>query len=372
MALFDSFSSDEGHSSKGRVSQNELRGALQELGLSPFPKMSQVVKTVTKRDFQVAIPKVLAHHSIIEQESQPANAHVLRATLADYIYHIKGQKTHYLFIDGLDDALTRREDQYRSLAALVIAAGRVNHRLLSSKVPAKIIVICRSDLLHRLKDPNLNKIKQDNTLLLDWYQDTHDWDATHLARLVNLRASKSLSRPVSVFKDLLPVSVLGREETAKTVFENTRHLPRDLVQLMNCIQKHAGNSPVLKNQVLAGLRTYSLTYFVQEIKDELVGFLGPDEIDGALGLLTALGRRNFSFSEAKKVLSTDVRFKAKSLDALRLLNALYETGAIGNVHQTNSNGYRYSFKFRNPYSSFDPSAMIAVHFGLCKGLNIEI
>ena len=52
-----------------------------------------------------------------------------------------------------------------------------------------------------------------------------------------------------------------------------------------------------------GLRLYSIEYFVPELRNELAGYLDPDEIDKSLVLLTSLHRPRLSFADLERTAS---------------------------------------------------------------------
>ncbi len=113
-----------------------------------------------------------------------------------------------------------------------------------------------------------------------------------------------------------------------------------------------------------GIRTYSFDYLVPEIRDELAGYLKPDEIEQVIKLLGNMKKSKFDLDELQHTVKNDGRFS--SLDSMKILNALFDCNAIGNVLK----GTYHSWKYRNRYASFDPNEQIVVHRGLRKGLNL--
>ena len=108
-------------------------------------------------------------------------------------------------------------------------------------------------------------------------------------------------------------------EIRKYLLEHTRHTPRDIIQLLNEIQKHSKDNPSKAN-IANAVRTYSIK-------------------------------------------NTDLRFK--SVDVNKCLKAFFNCNAIGNV-----DGSYITFKYRNRHTTFNPNSDILVHVGLRKGWNL--
>ncbi len=151
VALIESFNKDPGSSSSGKPTHREVAAALTKLGLLPSTDFTQLVKQTTSKQFKLGIPQVFQFGATSEAERGPADTRLLLRTLQDVCYKTRVSGTHLLFVDGLDDVLTRRGKQYDALAALVVAADRMNRRLRDSGVAARIVVLCRTDLFDRLR-----------------------------------------------------------------------------------------------------------------------------------------------------------------------------------------------------------------------------
>lgn len=366
ISFMDSFSKDDTCKSTGRVDMNKLIKALQELGMSPGKSLTDIVKNTTKKEFRASLPKVLEISHSSEKETKKLDITLLFSSLKDVCYSLKTESNHIIVIDGLDDVLTRREKQYTSLSALILAVDRINTNFLKNNINAKIIILCRTDLFEKLPGPNKNKIRQDSAVILDWYQDARNISSTNLVKLINLRAKLSLGRDVNIFEDILPLEISPGLPTAKALLDHTRHTPRDIIQLLNKIQEHTKGTAPTPNEIKNGIRTYSFDYLVPEIKDELTGYLESDEVEQVVKLLGSMNKSEFNLDELQSMIKNDERFSL--LDSMKLLNALFDCNAIGNVK-----GYTkkyYSWKYRNRYDSFNPNEDIVVHRGLRKGLNL--
>lgn len=331
-------------------------------------KLDHIVKTTTDKKFEVDL-KALKYETS-KHEEKITNNEQLFAILKELFYSIQLKSKHYIILDDLDYVLTERENQVKSLSALILAADDMNKSFYQKKIPAKIIIMCRTDLFNRLSGPNKNKIKQHSGIILDWFQETSDLKNINLAKLINLRTKLSLKSEFDIFKHCLPPEIHHRgknKETLHVLFEYTRHTPRDIVQLFNEIQKHTRNSAKpSKDNIKYALISYSKNYFIGEIRDELYGFIKEDEINNIIPLLISLGKYRFHESELKEVIQSDDKYK--SIDYNRLINALFNCNAVGQVD--NSTNF-VTFKYRNPYAEYNPNNDILVHNGLQKALNLS-
>lgn len=349
------------------IYKNIVKG-LQDLGLTPGQSLADMVKTVSKKEFRINIASVINIAHMSEKAKADYGIDVIFQNLRELCYTVKAKCKHMIIVDGLDDVLTKKDRQYESLIALIQAAERMNRKFLKNNVNSKVIILCRTDLFDKLPGPNKNKIKQDYSKTLDWYQDVRDVTSVNLVKLVNLRAKTSLKREVDIFQEFLPSEIRSGDPTVKTLLDNTRYRPRDFIHLLKNIQEHTKGAIPTVGEVWNGLRTYSLNYLIEEITDELSGYLTPEEIDNSIKLLGSMNEIRFNLTDLEIKKNTDERFN--SLELTRILNVLFDSSAIGNVRRNNFGEDRYTMKYRNPYASFDPNKTITIHLGLCKALNI--
>jgi hypothetical protein len=269
--------------------------ALIQLGLlsndSKKISLDKIVKTTTGKQFKLSLKDI----SISSSSSQEKITDIkkLYTSLQECFYSIKIKYKHFIIVDGLDNVLTHRVKQYKSLSALIVAADKINKMFYRNGINAKIIVMCRTDLFDKLSEPNKNKIKQTGGIILDWFQNTYDFNSTNLTKLINLRAKASLGEEIDVFETFLPQYMTHGNKSKKTIqvlFDYTRHLPRDIIMLFNQIQMHTNEYKTVSNsEIQSALGTYSKDYFINEIKDHLCGFLKDDDIEKTFQLIAKIG-----------------------------------------------------------------------------------
>ncbi|MCX5132379.1 hypothetical protein OOK06_09835 [Streptomyces sp. NBC_00340] len=298
--------------------------------------------------------------------------------LEDWISYLKyevssfrSSRQHYIFIDGLDDASIVQEGRAALLGGLVQASADLNDLFVSTESPVKIIVCCRTDLYNRLSLPRAGKIRRDDGLELNWYQNTRDFRATHLVRLANLRAKLVDPNCSNVFDEFFPERISGRAAIEFLLLQ-TRHTPRDLLQLLKIIQGHVEEAGKIPNaSVLAGVAEYSGSYFIGEMRDALSTYFQQDYIRRIEELLGTLRKRQFSHQELTGVVQKDHRFKGK-IDAEKVLSAMFDSGFLGNVSDGPAGGYEQYFRFksRNPQAALVYDDGMQLHPGLWKTFNM--
>jgi hypothetical protein len=347
--------------------QRVLRG-LRELDLLPIPELKLLVTRSAKRGFKLSIPKFFEFTQEKVSEGHDLQLLQMVQVLRAAVLQFPARNRHVLFIDGLDDVLTQKELQFQALAALIAEASRLNSEFLAAGKPLKIVITCRTDIFDRLPGANKNKVRQDSAETLDWFDDPRDPDRTRLVKLVNLRAGRSLGREVNVFDEFFPETVDERA-CRRYLLDRTRHLPRDLLQLMKSQQRHSpmDGGRMTEEQVKSGVRDYSNRYFLPELRDELHGYLDPTHIDSAIRLLTSMGTDRFTLEELD---AHAERLRLPATDCTALVNTLFECSGLGMLERREGRPL-YTFKYRNRTAMLVPDRSLVIHPGAHKALNIE-
>jgi hypothetical protein len=341
---------------------------LRSLNLLPLPQLKQLVTSSSKRGFKATIPKFFEYTEERVAESHDLQMMQMVRALREAVLHFPTASRHVLFIDGLDEILTHSELQFQALAALISEAARCNDELRAAGKPFKFVVLCRTDIFDRLPGANKNKIRRDSAENLEWFDDPRDPERTRLVQLVHLRARRSLRRDVNVFNEFFPARVDGRP-IRRFLLDHTRHLPRDVLQLMKSLQRFAPPSePLTEDQLRSGIRHYSNDYFLPELRDELHGYLRLDEIETAIKLLASLRAARFTLRDLE-VQAARLRLGSVELDAL--VHTLFECSGIGMVDRSGPGRPVVTFKYRNRNAMLIPDARMLVHPAAWNALNIQ-
>lgn len=360
LKFIEMYAATEYDLTKNDSDPRKLVAAFKKLSILPN-SLKSIINTFKIQDFKVdaMVLKFTGSKSNIEKRDIKK---LINSTIS-CLYDINPKKKHFIVLDGLDSVLSKREKQYGVLSSLIRTANLMNHKFSDSGIRSKVVVLCRKDVLNKLNDPNRSKYIRDSGIELNWYQSVTDIRNTNLYKLINLRAKNSLKTNVDVFETFFPTEVNGRN-TFRYLLDNTRFTPRDIIQLMNCIQKVSGKDMIDTESIRIGINDYSESYFILEIKDSLVGMLSNDEIEDSFKALRFLGKVEFTAKEFADNLP-------KERDAVAILSALYIAGAISNIEKDEKGvNFRASY-IRNPNSSFNEKKRIAVNNGLKKALMLH-
>ena len=360
IALLELFSKDERLNSIGGkdIVKNVLKD-LEEVNILPAGDLSTIVNNATKRALKVNA-KVIEY----TRENQVRFYTNMYDNLRVAVHDSDLSKRSILFIDGLDTVITNKSNQKKILSGLLHAATLINEELHTARINAKIVVLCRTDILDMLNGPNLQKAIDDYGIELDWYQHGADRNDVNLIKMLNLRSKLSLKREVDIFEEFFPDEMSGKE-TFKFILDYTRYIPRDLIRLMNEIQANY-RSPMRKSDFFNAINEYSASYFYGEIRNELHGMVSEDQIENILRLLSQIGKYKMTTSELEN--------KSKTLgikiNLSEILPLLFNIGVIGNIRKIKGQDI-FSFKFRERHSNFNPYNEIIVHLALQNTLKIR-
>ncbi len=366
-AVLNSFLQDPNGRDTENLDFRENVSRLTDAGMLPVKSLKHMALKASKTSFKVNLAKVVEYSR--ETSDRNADKDLMFLDVVDFIKEVVGDfstlSTHLLVVDGLDDVLTSRDVQLQALSALIFEANRLNIWFKRDGIPAKIVVLCRTDIFERLPIPNKNKIKQDSSILLDWYHDPREPDQSLLIELANLRASLSLGRNVDVFSEFFH-STIEDKPAAQFVLEHTRHTPRDFIQLLNGCKVFDVGKRMGREEVIKGIRKYSIDYFLPEVEDEIVGYADHDLFLCFKSAASKLKQREFSYASLYSKFESS---KYGESDLHDLLKALFRCSAIGNKWSVGGSD-RYEFVYRNPHADFDKEKTIVLHKGLWKSLNL--
>lgn len=365
--ILDSLSRDEGAAPISPVDFRSAIVTLGRMGLLPSPSLKELVRVSSKKSFKVSIPKFFEAGVEKTTENADYDLPFLVERLRAVTTLFRSDSTHLLILDGLDEILTARQIQYQSLAALIAESNRLNSLFHRECVPVKIILLCRTDLFERLPSANKNKLRQDSACQLDWYHDPRRPEDSLLVGLANLRARLAIPTSHDIFREYFP-STNDDQDIRAFLLDLTRHTPRDFLQLLTRIQQFASHGRISREQLLSGVRAYSIEYFLPEIRDELHGYVELTSVDRTVELIGSLRRRDFYYNELLE--KAKCFASSESFDLAPIISALFECSAIGNVHNRPGGTTYYTFKFRNRNSTLNLDDRLILHRGMWKALNL--
>ena len=368
LTLLDSISKDHGAFSDDTRRLERSLEALKSIGLLPSTDLKKMVVASSRVKYRAKLPGIL-DIELEPNQRKPDELQFLHiiSRLQDLLMTVRSDSKHLLILDGLDDIFLQKEIQYKSIAALIFEAARLNQLFSQNDIPAKVIVLCRTELFERLPGPNKNKIRQDSAIELDWYRNPSRPETSMLVRLVNKRACLADEEIKDMFTTFFPRE-WHNQPFLTFLLNHTRHTPRDFIQLLIHIQECSTRRGIENKQISAGIRNYSSKYFLPEIRDELVGYLTQEQVDALIRGISRAKRSQFDLGEISEHLRREGLLK--QADMPTLLEPLFDCSAIGNLRKDNRNNVFLSFRFRNRHSHLKLDEEIVVHRGLWRAMNI--
>lgn len=231
-------------------------------------------------------------------------------------------KDFYIILDDLDDRFRRNDENKDAIISLIKTINSINIKIHKLWKKTKFIALLRTDIFYFLWDTDLNKIKVDNSIIINW-QSNISKDSQLLHMLTHkLRVSQPEFKNLShkeifdlIFNENIIIfnNYTKREviiEPYKFILERTFFRPRDIVSFINIIaKKFPNNKHISKDNLYLAERDYS-EYLVQEIRDELSGHYDPILIQESFSLLKQFKKNQFKYSEIKDFLkNNENRFK---------------------------------------------------------------
>ena len=285
-----------------------------------------------------------------------------------------GDSKLIMLIDGVDDVLRFKKNRIEILNSLIRSIDYLNNYFTKNKINVKIIVFIREEILSLINDTDMNKIKRDSSIKIDWYNST---DA--LKQIIKLRMIFSGIKKEDVdsaFNELFPKKIRDKPFW-DYLLEFTLYKPRDVIQFFKCCQELYGlKEKLLFSEVTETIKYYSNQYFIEEMKNALSGFVNDEIITAIPSVLTKISTSSFTIGTFKSNMNQQISSqKLDDSDIKLLLFTLYETGFIGQLIATGRGKYfkkSVQFKYRNPSSTIDYNNTFIIHRGITVGLGIKI
>lgn len=275
-----------------------------------------------------------------------------------------------ILIDGVDDILRFKKNKTEILSSLVRSIDYLNDKFISLQIPVKTILFIREDIMNMIVDPDLNKIKRDGAVYLGWQNRIHD-----LQEIVKLRFLLSGVEKKDIDKcwgRMFPKAIKGKESW-NYVLDHTLAKPRDILQFLKCCQDiYPDKESLSYSEMNAVLKEYSKEYFIEEMKNEITGFITDSLVVELPSIFQKIGDKKFTYREFSDLLSEQSSRNLEDKDVRYLLLLLFDAGYIGQLYN-NGRGKKMSviFKYRNTSAKIDYGQMFITHQGLHSGLGIR-
>ncbi|WP_455577598.1 P-loop ATPase, Sll1717 family [Anaerosinus sp.] len=275
-----------------------------------------------------------------------------------------------IVIDGLDDILRYKKNKIDIIASLIRSVDYLNDKILASEKKIKIILLIREDIVCLLNDPDLNKIIQDGAEILNWNDNTDG--LKEIVKLRFLLSGVGIEKIDECWDSIFPKKIRNKNSW-EYVLDYTLYKPRDVLQFLKYCQKlYPNHRSLTLSEMQAALKTYSNKYFIEEMKNELSGFVNEDIILVIPQVFRKLGQRAFKVSEISASFREQLSQRDIDMSDIKaLLLNLFEAGYIGQLISNGKNKESVVFKYRNPTARIDYSQKFITHRGLHSGLGVR-
>lgn len=348
---------------------------LKKLGFSLEFDYKQVVTSLSKLKlganlsaFDIAFEKEFGIKPTTYIERISALSELMMRSLQNVFL---GDKKIYLLLDGVDDVLRFKKNRIEILSSLVRSVDYLNSKLSGMKVAIKTVLFIRDDVLFLINDTDINKVKRDSSLKIDWTKNTDDLKEMVILRMMFSGETREQAEGTL---DLMFPRAIREIESWKYILDLTLYKPRDVIQFFKCCQElYPQKSTLSYSETNEVAKYYSNQYFTGELKNEIAGFV-IDEVITALPIVfKRIYTKSFSCGEFHTVLSEQVASINYTIeDTKYLLSLLYDSGYVGQIIVTSKNKKgSVQFKHRNPTSVIDYNHNFLIHKGLSIGLGLR-
>lgn len=234
------------------------------------------------------------------------------------------------------------------------------------------MLLLRTDIFATLNDPDLNKIKMDNSFVIDWGNRTNMHSPLFDLVLTKIKKSVPFFETTprdNMFNILFPQYVRGIVPS-RFILERTFLRPRDVITYLNFIIEKYPTSKYFGWKGLVELEKKYSEYFLDEIRNELSGHITDSSIDQGLLLLKQFKKHTFTYYQIKEYFRQN-KYLYSELDLEEILTIFFRFGLIGNVWL---NEYKqknhYCWIYRDNKATIDFNRNFVIHLGLRKEFNI--
>lgn len=313
-----------------RPNYSSLLEALNRMGLLHGDSIEETITKLDATDVSLNVRGWIGYGRRTEKEVVIRGANQIYNVLSDELKSAYlGHKKFRMVLDGLDDILRNKEFSIEVITGLLRASNEINNFFNRKALDFKIIILIRSDILDKCRDPDISKIRVASEINLSWKPDSGYYDSD-LAKLILARFQ--MQGDTRSFREIwchyFP-NQIDEKDALSYMLENTLFKPRDMLMFFSLAQKMIGeNERKLSEYEFKLLLTqYSEKYFVIHMQDELTGFLPDEAIDELQPVISKIGSRRFTYSAFADEISQHQEFEG--IRAEEVLKLLFERGYVG-------------------------------------------
>ena len=347
--------------------------ALNKMGLLHGDSVEETITKLDATDISINVCDWVTYGKHFEKEVVIRGANQIYSVLAEELKSAYiGNKKFRMVIDGLDDILRSRDFSIEIVTGLLRAANEINNFFNKKTLDFKIIVLIRSDILDKSRDPDISKIKLASQVNLSWKPGLAPYDS-NLAKLILARFQmhEDCKSFYEIWTTYFPCQV-DEKDSLSYMLENTLFKPRDLLMFFSFAKEMIGteNQRLDEREFKQLLKKYSEDYFVIHMQDELTGFLPDEAINELQSVISKIGSRRFSYKMFAEEMSKHEEFG----DVLpeNVLKLLFERGYIGQYRKRPDHP-KEEFLFQthiNPNEKYEKEDDCVLHRGLIRAFGV--
>lgn len=232
---------DNGNSLARDPSFTKLSNELSRAGLisGDYPS---VLRKVREGKAKVSL-KGIVGFDLGESETDEIAVGVLGSHIIDVLCSSSSDNHYLLVIDGLDRIIGDNDAYWLTLAGLLRVGADFHQKFLGANVDLRLIVMCRTDVIRRIRFADADHIVGDLSIHVGWAaeqtkaEDSPLWD--YLARKAGIEPDALLS----YFPEYVTVGQRSATNAPKKIkttdflLQSTRSTPREMSLLMAALQR---------------------------------------------------------------------------------------------------------------------------------------
>lgn len=308
------------------------------------------------------------------------------------LFQYQSNQKYTLIYDELDSKFKNNSDYKNSIISLIKAANDINEyfsECCSFKIEVKVMIFLREDIFNLLNDYDLNKIKEDCSLTLNWgsnieinsplidmvvnkikgsYPAFKKLDGDDVIKL--LFGDVTYKFKSKAYKSKKSTTIDRKINPFNYMLTRTFLRPRDIITYLNKIIEKHPNDKKFEGKYISDLENRYSDYFWDEIRNELKGHLTDQEIDSISSLLYKFSKEVFFFSELESYYKERID-QFGELNIKKCITLLYNFSALGNTKYNKirrKNFQTWAYREDNIEVNFEEK--LTIHQGLRKRFNL--
>lgn len=146
--------------------------ALSKMGLLHGDSLEETIIKLDSTDISINVCNWVSYGKHYEKEVVIRGANQIYGVLAEELKSAYiGNKKFRMVIDGLDDILRSKDFSIEVITGLLRAANEINNFFNKKALDFKIIILIRSDILDKCRDPDISKSSLPHKLIFLGSQD---------------------------------------------------------------------------------------------------------------------------------------------------------------------------------------------------------